>query len=381
MSQHDFSIANQTASSARSDINNALQALASNNSGTAAPSTTYANMLWYETDTNRLYMRNEANTAWLNVAYIDQSGGLEILDNTQVVNTSGTQTGLLGDQSTATWQAGTGTTQSLVSPANVKAAVIANASSSYVSKIHLFDSSDASWSPVNTGKAIVCVVGAGGSGAATIFGNSATGGGGGGACFSFIDLSSANSYSITVGSGGASVGGSASNGKSGSLSRFTGAGITMTANGGSGGTQGNGTLSGASGGTASGGQINLTGGSSGTASSSGTGVAASGGGGSRLPDGGTANGTNSTTTGNFSGGSTYTEVINLFSGLWYSKNYTGFGGTGQAKRQDTAANASGQKGGRGGGGGAASAFNQEGGGTIANSGAGGNGFVLIFEFA
>ena len=39
------------------------------------------------------------------------------------MNTSGTQTGLLGDQSTATWEAGTGTTESLVSPAKVKAAI------------------------------------------------------------------------------------------------------------------------------------------------------------------------------------------------------------------------------------------------------------------
>lgn len=127
MSQHDFTINNQTASSARSDINNALKALASNNSGDAAPTTTFANMLWYETDTNRLYMRNEANTAWLNFGYIDQTGGLEILDNTPVVTTAGTQTGVLGDQTTATWQTGTGTTQSLVSPANVKASVLAHA--------------------------------------------------------------------------------------------------------------------------------------------------------------------------------------------------------------------------------------------------------------
>jgi len=72
MSQHDFSIANQTASSARSDINNALQALASNNSGGSSPSTTYANMLWYNTTSNILYLRNEGNTAWIEVANVDQ---------------------------------------------------------------------------------------------------------------------------------------------------------------------------------------------------------------------------------------------------------------------------------------------------------------------
>ena len=124
MSQHDFTIANQTASSARSDINNALQALVSNNSGASAPSTTYANMWWYETDTNLLKIRNEGDSAWINVAYVNQSTNkFEILDDTKVVTTSGTQVGILGDQTTATWQTGTGTTESLVSPAKVAAAV------------------------------------------------------------------------------------------------------------------------------------------------------------------------------------------------------------------------------------------------------------------
>jgi len=126
MSQHDFNIANQTASATRVDLNNALGALASLSSGTTAPTTTFANMLWYETSTNWLWVRNEADSAWIRFAYFDQATGIaSVLDDTKVVNTSGTQTGLLGDQSTATWQAGTGTTQSLVSPANVKAAVLA----------------------------------------------------------------------------------------------------------------------------------------------------------------------------------------------------------------------------------------------------------------
>jgi hypothetical protein len=131
MSQHDFDIANQTAASARSDINNALQALASLSSGDTAPSTTYANMLWYETDTNILKMRNEANSDWINVGYLDQgSSAFRILDDTQVMNTGGTQTGLLGDQATATWEAGSGTTESLVSPAKIKAAIDALSSAS-----------------------------------------------------------------------------------------------------------------------------------------------------------------------------------------------------------------------------------------------------------
>ena len=127
MSQHDFDIANQTASNARTDINNALKALASCSSGGTAPTTTYANMLWYDTTNNILKMRNEADSAWINVLYLDQGGSqAQVFDDTKVVNTSGTQTGLIGDQAASVWQTGTGTTESLVSPAKVKAAIDAN---------------------------------------------------------------------------------------------------------------------------------------------------------------------------------------------------------------------------------------------------------------
>ena len=124
MSQHDFDIANQGSSSARSDINNALKALASLSSGATAPSTTYANMLWYDTGTSILKVRAEADDAWINICYLDQtSDKFHILDDTEVVDTSGTQTGLLGDQAESIWEAGSGTTESLISPAKLKAAI------------------------------------------------------------------------------------------------------------------------------------------------------------------------------------------------------------------------------------------------------------------
>ena len=124
MSQHDFNIANQTAAPARADINSALTALASLSSGATAPSTTVANMLWYDTSTDTLKLRNEADSGWISIGYADQSAGaFALFDNAKVVNTSGTQTGLIGDQATSAWEAGTSTTESLVSPAKVKAAV------------------------------------------------------------------------------------------------------------------------------------------------------------------------------------------------------------------------------------------------------------------
>jgi hypothetical protein len=73
MSQNDFVIANQTAASARADINSALQALASNSLGSSAPSTTYAGQFWFDSNANKLKIRNEGNSAWLDFADVGSS--------------------------------------------------------------------------------------------------------------------------------------------------------------------------------------------------------------------------------------------------------------------------------------------------------------------
>jgi hypothetical protein len=73
MSQNDLVIANQSFPATRADINSALQSLGSSNSGTTEPSTTYANMFWYDTANNILKFRSEANDAWINIGYLDQS--------------------------------------------------------------------------------------------------------------------------------------------------------------------------------------------------------------------------------------------------------------------------------------------------------------------
>ena len=73
MSQNDLSIANQGFASFRSDLNSALQALGSTNSGTSAPSTTYATQLFYDTTNNILKIRNEDNDAFISLFTLDQS--------------------------------------------------------------------------------------------------------------------------------------------------------------------------------------------------------------------------------------------------------------------------------------------------------------------
>lgn len=122
MAQHDYIIANQTASDARTDINNVLQAIATNNSGTDVPTATFPNQWFYDTNDQLLKIRNSTTTTYLNVGYIHQTNGFEVLDDTQVVSTSGIPTGgIIGDQAEGTWTNGTGTTESLVSPAKVAA--------------------------------------------------------------------------------------------------------------------------------------------------------------------------------------------------------------------------------------------------------------------
>ena len=73
MSQNDLTIANQGFASFRSDLNSALQALGSTNSGTSAPSTTFANQLFYDTTNNILKIRNEDNDAFISLFTLDQS--------------------------------------------------------------------------------------------------------------------------------------------------------------------------------------------------------------------------------------------------------------------------------------------------------------------
>ena len=93
MSQHDFIISNQGFPAFRSDLNDGLQALASLSSGATAPSTTYANQLWYDTANDILKIRNEANSAWINVITLDQTNNKNSSITVPTID-SGTSTAL-----------------------------------------------------------------------------------------------------------------------------------------------------------------------------------------------------------------------------------------------------------------------------------------------
>ena len=73
MSQHDYSVANDTGANVRADLNNALQALASISSGASAPSTTYAYQWWGDTTNSVLKRRNAANSGWIVVRTLSES--------------------------------------------------------------------------------------------------------------------------------------------------------------------------------------------------------------------------------------------------------------------------------------------------------------------
>lgn len=68
MAQEDYSVSNASGAAVRADLNLQFAAIASNNSGATAPSTTFANMWWFDEANNLLNQRDEANTAWITVA-------------------------------------------------------------------------------------------------------------------------------------------------------------------------------------------------------------------------------------------------------------------------------------------------------------------------
>lgn len=67
MAQHDYILDNQNGPSFRADLNEALAAIVSNNSGPSAPSTTYAFQWWADTTASILKQRDATNSLWTDV--------------------------------------------------------------------------------------------------------------------------------------------------------------------------------------------------------------------------------------------------------------------------------------------------------------------------
>lgn len=67
MAQHDYGIGNQSGSAFRSDLNNALAAIVSVNSGSSDPAVTYAYQLYADTANSLLRQRNAGNSGWVTI--------------------------------------------------------------------------------------------------------------------------------------------------------------------------------------------------------------------------------------------------------------------------------------------------------------------------
>ena len=94
MAQHDYVIDNQAFPATRADLNSVLQAIVTNNSGSSAPSTTFANQIWYDSSANIIYIRNEDNDANIPLFNLDQSNDVASLLATiiDIADASGTNT-------------------------------------------------------------------------------------------------------------------------------------------------------------------------------------------------------------------------------------------------------------------------------------------------
>jgi hypothetical protein len=123
MSQHDYVLDNAVGATIRTDLNSALAAIATNNSGATEPTTTYAYQWWSDTTTGLLKVRNAANSAWITIgplsgiwaapgaigATTPASGAFTTLSATGSITLSGTGTGIVFPAANST---GTGTVTS-----------------------------------------------------------------------------------------------------------------------------------------------------------------------------------------------------------------------------------------------------------------------------
>lgn len=88
MSQNTLVIADGTGLEVLGYINDALNTLVTTNSGSSAPATTYAHMLWADTTNSQLKLRNAANTAWIVLGALSANFGLQPSGNYVVFDAS-----------------------------------------------------------------------------------------------------------------------------------------------------------------------------------------------------------------------------------------------------------------------------------------------------
>ena len=81
MATADYIISNQSGASFRTDLNNTLAAIVSNNSNSSQPATRYAYQWWADTSAGVMKIRNSANDGWIELFQLD--GTLTLEDGSQ----------------------------------------------------------------------------------------------------------------------------------------------------------------------------------------------------------------------------------------------------------------------------------------------------------
>jgi len=102
MATHDYIISNASGAAVRADLNNALAAIATNNSSATEPTTTYAYQWWADTGSSPTVMklRNSANSDWVTLFQLDGEWSVIPFENGSAAapsiyfKDSGTDTGL-----------------------------------------------------------------------------------------------------------------------------------------------------------------------------------------------------------------------------------------------------------------------------------------------
>ena len=88
MSQNTLVIADGTGLEVLGYLNDAINTLVTTNSGSSAPATTYAYMLWADTTNNQLKLRNSLNTGWIVLGALSANFGLQASGNYVVFDAS-----------------------------------------------------------------------------------------------------------------------------------------------------------------------------------------------------------------------------------------------------------------------------------------------------
>lgn len=216
MATHDYVIDNQSAPAFRADLNNALQAIVTQNSSASAPTTTYANMIWYDTANNQLKKRNEADSGWITLGTLDETAGSFFPS-------------AVASQVQA--EAGTNDT-TVMTPLKTANAIAALAAGSDVN-LQVFTASSTYTPTTGYTKALIICTGGGEGGEActTTNGDKGFGGNAGATAFAFSNISGGAAQTVTIGAGGTSSLGNGGATSVGSLCSASGGGATYAVTG------------------------------------------------------------------------------------------------------------------------------------------------------